>query len=155
MTAPAKAIKESVYLSNTEKEIFCNIMKNSDDGKVSFLAGPSLASKNLLHSDAGYADHTDDVEEAAEDQDWVSEARTEQLNLNVEEIELSAKVVVENEESSDSEDYAWGDIYIVESLYLNLIELTFQDQNLYFIFRQLLWMYFRSKFHCPWLTWCP
>ena len=29
-----------------------------------------------------------------------------QLNLNVEETELSAQVVVENEESSDSEDYA-------------------------------------------------
>ena len=36
MTAPGKA-KERVNLSNTEKEIFWNIKKNSDDGKVCFL----------------------------------------------------------------------------------------------------------------------
>ena len=38
MTAPAPVKnKERVNLSNKEKEIFWNIMKNCDDGKVCFL----------------------------------------------------------------------------------------------------------------------
>ena len=49
-----------------------------------------------------------------------------QLNLNDEETELSARVVVENEESSsDSEDDNWGDIFTVESLNLNFWEPTY------------------------------